>query len=195
MHGAEHLFSLGRFLFSHAWQALVFLAPFLAVAALWWLIGETDRLMGLLFPHAEWEKSLGWLNIRAQRRADTALRWVGYGVYAVLAAALYGIAWGAQGLQVLSSGLDPNLFGYLAWRIAVLTVCLGAWTLYLGCWLVPKLRAQRELKALKRFRSELEEAEREQEMHAPSRIHAPLPKPRVNAPRESVVSDRTRRRR
>ena len=34
--------------------------------------------------------------------------------------------------------------GDLVLRVPVLVFCLGIWWLYLGCWLMPKLRAQRE---------------------------------------------------
>ena len=66
---------------------------FLAIAFVWWLINRTDRIIHHLFPDLEWEKSLGWLNIRAERRAKTAMRWIGYAIYAMLIASLYGIAW------------------------------------------------------------------------------------------------------
>ena len=185
---------------SIAWQSFNFAAPILAVAAVWWLIGRTDRIINYFFPYLEWEHSLGWLNIRAERRANTALRWVGYGVYATLIAALYGIAWAAEGLQQLDNWSDPWVMGDLALRVPVLVGCLGLWWFYLGCWLVPKLRAEREAAGLKKFRAEMEEAEREREggMQPRSRVHSPLRKPRTNAPPGLPVPlapDRTERRR
>src|SRR5277367_6697351 len=111
---------------SIAWQCLNFAAPpFLTVAALWWLINRTDRIIHRLFPHLEWEKELGWLNIRAERRVRTALRWIGYCVYALLGAALYGIAWAAEGLQQIDNWPDPEVAGDLALRIPALGICLG----------------------------------------------------------------------
>ncbi len=50
-----------------AWRFMVFLAPAIAVGALWWLAFRTDRIINHLFPELEWEHSLGWLNIRAER--------------------------------------------------------------------------------------------------------------------------------
>lgn len=190
---------------SIAWQCFVFAAPFLAVAAVWWLINRTDRIINHLFPNLAWEHSLGWLNIGAERRANTALRWIGYGIYATLIAALYGIAWAAEGLQALDNWSDPWVMGDLALRVPALGFCLGIWVLYLGCWLMPKLRAQREEAGLKKFRAEAVEAERErQDDRQPrSRVHSPLRKPRTNAPTGSpaspaspvpLVPDRTRRR-
>jgi len=182
---------------SVVWHYFVFAAPFLAIAAVWWLIHQTERLVHHLFPHLEWEKSLGWLNIRAERRVEAAMRWIGYGVYAILIVALYGIVWAAQGLQALDNLWDPWVMGDLALRVPVLFICLGVWFLYLGCGLIPKLRRQRERKEwaeLKRFREEAEEAEKERERHSPSRVKSPLLKPRTDATLEPFVPERTRRR-
>ena len=181
--------------FPSAWSWLHWTAPFFAVAAVWWLIKRTDRIISYLFPDLEWEKSLGWLNIRAERRANTALRWVGYGIYALLIAGLYGIVWAAEGLQALGNWSDPWVMGDLALRVPALGICLGIWLLYLGCWLVPKLRAQREAAALKQFRAEAEEAEKERELETPSRVRSPLRKPRTNPPLAPLAPDRTDRRR
>ena len=181
-----------------AWKALVFLAPFLAIMILWWLVNQTDRLMNFLFPDLEWEASLGWLNIRAERRANTALRWLGYAIYLLLGAALYGIAWAAVGLQDVDNWSEPLVAGDLLLRVPVLVLSLGAWVLYLGSWLFPKIRAEREEAALKRFRIEMEEQEKERERNPRSRVNSPLRKPMINASMESPmtpISDWTRRRR
>ena len=193
------------FVFPDAWQCLHFAAPFITVAALWWLINQTDRIVNYLFPYLEWEKSLGWLNIQAERRAQAAMRWLGYGIYATLAAALLGIVWAAEGLQALDNWSDPWVMGDLALRVPVLGFCLGLWWFYLGCWLIPKLRAEREEAGYRKFRAEMEEADREKEEETQprSRIQSPLRKPRTNAPPVSSVPrvplapdrDRMRRRR
>jgi hypothetical protein len=178
-----------------AWQCFVAAAPFLSVAAVWWLVNRTDRIIHHLFPDLEWEKSLGWLNIRAERRAKTALRWVGYGIQALLAVALYGIVWAAEGLRALDRLSDPGVMRDLALRIPALVLCLGLWLIYLGSWLMPKLRAEREEAALKKFRAEMEEAERERETQEPRfRIHSPLLKPRTNAPLIPVTPNRAGKR-
>ena len=201
MHGAISPLFLAGFVFPSAGQCLVLAAPILTVAAVWWLINRTDRIVNHLFPDLEWEQSLGWLNIRAERRANAALRWVGHGVYAALAVALVGIVWSAEGLQALDNWPDPWVMGDLALRVPVLVICLGAWVLYLGCWLIPSLRAQREEAGLKKFRAEAQEAEKERETHPRSRIQSPLRKPRTNAPLVlpvppvPLVPDRTKRRR
>ncbi len=50
------------------------------------------------FSDLEWERSLGWLNIKAERRASTAMRWVRYGVIVLLVDALVILYWAAEGL-------------------------------------------------------------------------------------------------
>jgi hypothetical protein len=198
MHGAMPALLLAGVILFIAWKCLVFAAPFLAVAGVWWLINQTDRIINHLFPDLEWEHSLGWLNIKAERRANTALRWLGYAIYALLAAALLGIVWAAEGLQALDNWSDAWVMGDLVLHIPVLGVCLGAWVLYLGGWLVPKLRAQREEAGLKKFRAEMGEAGKEREEQPRSRIHAPLRRPRKNEPLAMPASplplmpDRTR---
>ena len=167
-----------------AWRCIIFLAPVLAVAALWWLVSRTDRLINYCFPDLEWEKNLGWLNIRAERRANAALRWLGYGIYFLLGGALYGIAWAAVGMQDWDrAAQDPAVVAELMVHVPVLVACLGAWVLYLGTWLLPKLRTEREEAELRRFRVEMEEVERERGERQPkSRVKAPLRKPRTNQP-------------
>ena len=167
-----------------AWKGLLFAAPLLVIAAVWWLVTQTDRIINYFFPLLEWEKSLGWLNIRAERRANAALRWVGYAIYAVLVFALSGIVWAAFGLQNLANWSDPWVMGDLALRVPVLGICLGVWLLYLGGWLIPKLRAEREEAGLRQFRREMAWVELEREMHPRSRVKSPLRKPRASTPDE-----------
>jgi hypothetical protein len=166
-----------------AWRCVIFLAPVLAITALWWLVNRTDRMMNYFFPDLEWEKNLGWLNISAERRANTALRWLGYGIYLVLGGALYGIAWAAAGMQDWDrASTDPAVVADLLVHVPVLMACLGAWVLYLGTWLIPKLRTEREEAQLRRFRVEMEEVEQQRERNPRSRVKSPLRKPRTNQP-------------
>ncbi len=184
MHGATPPSIVAEALLIMAWKAVVCLAPVLAVILVFLFAYRIDRIIHRLFPDLEWEKSLGWLNIRAERRANTALRWLGYAVYIVLGGALYGIAWAAVGLQGLADVTDPLAATDLALRLPVLLIGLGAWVLYLGSWLIPKIRAEREEAELKRFREQMAEMERERERNPPSRVKAPLAKPRANGPME-----------
>jgi signal transduction histidine kinase len=177
------------------WPCLVWATPLLAVAAVWWLIDHADRIIHFLFPDLEWERSLGWLNIKAEKRAQAAIRWLGYGIYLVLAAALYGIVRIADGFPALEDWADPWVVGDLVLRIPALAVCLGVWLIYLGCWLMPKLRRQREEADLQQYRAELKEVEDERErFRHQSRVKAPLPKPRSNSPFPSQAPARPHRR-
>ena len=178
------------------WMLVVWGTPVLTVLALWWLIERTDRIINYLFPHLEWEKSLGWLNIKAERRAKTALRWCGYAFYLLLAGLLYAIVRLADAFPPLSEWTDPDVLGDLMLEIPALVVCLGIWLLYLGGVLLPRLRTDREEAELKKFRAHMEELEKEQAMygHPPSRVQKPLQKPRTNAPIESITPTRPRRR-
>ncbi len=101
-----------------AGRALLFATPPLAVAALWWLAGRVDLIIARLFPHLEWERSLGWLNIRAERRARTALRCLGFLIHVALAAALVGIVWTTRELtDVLTAQPQAILSSYVALRV------------------------------------------------------------------------------
>ena len=184
MHGDLPPSIIAEALLIMAWKAVVCLLPVIAVGLALLLAYRIDRIIHRLFPDLEWEKNLGWLNIRAERRANTALRWLGYAIYLSLGGALYGIAWAAVGLQGLADVTDPLAATDLALRLPVLLVGLGAWVLYFGSWLIPKIRAEREEAELKRFRIQMSELERERERNPPSRVKAPLHQPRTNSPLE-----------
>ena len=185
MHGAIPPWIVAEAIMIMAWKCLVFLVPFFVVAGLWWLVGQTDRIIQYLFPYLEWEQSLGWLNTKAERRTKMALCWTAYLIYALLAVALLGIVWGAEELQYLDKWSDPWVMGELALRVPVLVFCLGLWVLYLGGYLIPRLRTEREEAEWKKFQAELktkDEAKKEREAYSRPRIHKPLPKPRKNEP-------------
>jgi hypothetical protein len=196
MHGAIPPSILAEALLIMAWKFLVFLAPIFVIAAVWWLVNQTERIMHYLFPYLEWEHSLGWLNIRAERRARMAMRWIGYLVYFLLAVTLLGLPLGAGGVeQLVDHRPDPPLTTDVAMRLATLFFSSVVWWGYLGCWLIPRLRAAREEAALKKFRAEMAEIEMEREERQPrSRIYSGQPKPRTNGAKP-LVPDRLRRRR
>lgn len=175
---------------------IVYGGPVLAVLVLWWLAERTDRIIHYLFPNLEWEKSLGWLNIKAERRAKAALRWIGYAFYLLLAGLLYAIVRLADAFPPLSEWSDPDVLGDLLVEIPALVACLGIWLLYLGGVLLPRIRTEREEAGLKKFRAQMAELEKEREMygHPHSRVKQPPPKPRTNSPFESVAPQRPRRR-
>jgi uncharacterized membrane protein YciS (DUF1049 family) len=178
-------------------KALVLAAPLLAVAVLWWLVNRTDRIIARLFPHLEWEKDLGWLNIRAERRAKTALRLLGAVIYLALAGTLIGITWETrQIVDALMAGTDWTSSSYVMIRMGEVVVYLGAWLIILGSWLLPKVRAEREEKELQRYRAQVTEEERERERRKrrrPATLVTPQKKPRTNLPFETEAADHRRR--
>jgi hypothetical protein len=135
---------------------LRFAAPFLAVVAFLFLWNRMGAIIGFLFPNLEWEKKLGWLNITAQHRADAFMRWLGYFVYAILALALLGILWVAEGFSVidLDQWTEPQVMVELIVRMLVLLVSLGFWLYYLSFELIPKMHGQYEEEELEKFRIE-----------------------------------------
>jgi hypothetical protein len=169
--------------------------PVLAIAVAWWLISRTDQIVNFLFPHLEWERSLGWFNIKAEKRAKAAVRWIGYLVQFSLAGLLYVILQLADTFPDLGDWPDPTVTADLLIRLPVLTFCLGIWLMYLGCYLLPKIRILREESALRKFRTQMEAVETERELReAKSRIDVALPKPRTDAPLASSTPFRPRRR-
>ena len=163
-----------------AWQCLTIAAPFLALAALRWVIHRVDRTVDRLFPHWEWERRLGWLNLRVQRRAEAVLRWIGYFLYALLAAALYGIIWAAPALGQFDHWNDPNFFSEISLKFSVFLVSLGFWLVYFGFELLPKLRRQHEADELEKFRSEQAGRETEHGRRSDSRLAPTLEKPHTS---------------
>jgi hypothetical protein len=154
-------------------QCFAFLAPFLLVTLLYWLLRRTDRLVERLFPDTEWELRLGWLNLRAERQANFILRCVGYVCYSILAAALYGIVWGAQAVPSLDHWDDPYTLGELATRLPVLVASFSLLSVYFGVFLIPKLRADDETELLEKFKLEQKriEEERDQQKLAARETH------------------------
>jgi len=161
-----------------------FAAPVLVLAALAWVVMRTDRLVEKAFPDLEWERSLGWLNIRAERRASVAMRWVRFGVIVMLIDALVIFYWCAKGLPDLSTWADPWVMGDLALRVPLMGVCLLVWVFYLGLGLLPRVRADREAAAYRKFRAQMAAVDEEKRAlqamgQMSSRGFAELPKPRA----------------
>jgi hypothetical protein len=160
-------------------QFLWMAAPFAALVALRWFLGRLDHLIHRLFPTLEWERQLGWLNIRAERRAARVLRWLGYAVYALLAAALYGMAWGAVGFRAAPLWDGPDAMASVLGRLPVFFACLGLLVFYLAGSLLPRLRREYEQEELERFRAEFISTE-DQEGRIESRlaqVKSPFPAP------------------
>lgn len=180
MHGAMPFMVLAEIAIPTAWQCLVIASPVFAVTVVWWMITRTNQVIDAIFPDWEWEKRLGWLNIRASRRADAVLRWIGYFIYALLAATLYGIVWSASAFTDINQTSDPNGVANGMWKFSTLLICLGVWVLYLGWELIPKLRHQYEREELEKYRAEQTELEEERQnpVKPPSPFAATDPKSR-----------------
>jgi hypothetical protein len=143
-----------------AGQCLRVLAPFAALLLLRWILRHIDGAIRHLFPHLEWQRQLGWLNIRAERRAAAFLRSIAYLTYFFLALALYGIVWAADGLSRLPQWRDPEVL--LSIQLPVLLISCLLWAIYLAGHLLPKLRRDYEHEELERFRAQFAESEEEE---------------------------------
>jgi hypothetical protein len=164
-----------------AGQCLMVLAPVAAWFLLRWILRGIDPTIHRLFPSLEWERQLGWLNIRAERQAARFLRWAGYLVQATLAAALYALAWGAEGFRLLGRWSDPDALAEIDLRLPVFFCCLGLWLLYLGAALFPRLRREYEQDELAAFRAEWSELNEEERVH--SRLASQMKSPVMSRPR------------
>ncbi|HEX4139956.1 MAG TPA: hypothetical protein VHY09_06380 [Candidatus Methylacidiphilales bacterium] len=167
-------------------DGVAFATPVLVLVVLGWLVSRTDHLMHSAFPDLEWERNLGWLNIRAERRASRAMRWVRFGVIVLLLDALVILYWCAKDLPDLSTWSDPWVMGDLVLRVPMMGLCLLIWVIYLGLVLVPRVRAEREEAAYKKFRAQMTAAEEEKRAleamgGATSRGPAEIPKPRATS--------------
>jgi hypothetical protein len=183
-----------------SWSDLALgVGPLAAAAGAWWVISRADAIVAHCFPDAQWERSLGWLNLSAERRADRAMRWLGYALYVLLFDALVIMIWSANGLAtLLATWDDPYVFGTLLLHLGALMLCTLIWVLYLGCGLLPSIRDRREIASLRADRRRIDEEERERAAHEPaptSRVYGGLPKPRKSTlpATPSDISNRLRR--
>jgi hypothetical protein len=163
-------FILAQIAIPTAGDCLRVLGPIGGLFFLNWLFHNSDAIIHRLFPHLEWERELGWLNIRAERRAATFIRLAGYVFYGLLCAALYGIVWSATVLRDLPQWRDPDALRELTGALSVLVICGWVWMVYLAGHLIPKLKREYEEEELARFRAELAELERRREEQSPAGI-------------------------
>jgi hypothetical protein len=143
-------------------------APFLIVAGFIGLSLGTKVVMRRFFPLWEWQQSLGWLNIRAHKRAEAVMRWLGYLFKACVAVALYGIVWAAPALSSVDNWKEPNDVADNMAKLTVLIWCSALWAGYFYFELVPKLKAEFEWEDLQEFRGMLRKREEELERKYPS---------------------------
>ena len=154
-------------------QCFSVLAPVAAIALFWLILKGIDQALSKAFPGLEWQRNLGWFNIKAERRAATVLRWIGYVVMALMTAALYGIVWGAEGLRLLRHWTDPDALAEMDLRLPVLFGSLSLLLFYFGAALLPRLRREYEEEELEVFRAEWAALEEENPSREPSRLDRP----------------------
>jgi hypothetical protein len=164
-------------------QCFTVLAPIAAIALLYSILKGIDVFLAKMFPALEWQRNLGWFNIKAERKAASVLRVIGHIVLALLAVALYGIAWGAEGLRLLPRWTDPDTLAELDLRLPVLCASLSLVLLYFGIELLPRLRREYEEEDLQAFRAELAEQEEEKSRDESSRLARPFQPPTPSRPR------------
>ncbi len=146
--------------------------PIVAVGGVIWLMRNGNRIIEQLFPQLEWERKLGWLNARADRRAKQILRGLQHLLHLFLLVALAGelmFAW-------LAGHPDTETaFGLIALAndYVYMGVCLSPWIYYFGVLLGPRLQAEFEEQELARYRAEnpdIEHEMRKKSSAEPSRI-------------------------
>jgi hypothetical protein len=139
-------------------QCLAFAGPFLAVGGLVWFWRHGDLLIARLFPQLKWERELGWLNLRAHRRAERILRGLTHVMHLVLLGALAGIL-GLAWLLGQPHDMDtlPGAFS-IPFEFVYLLLFLGIWIYYFVSILGPRVRAEFEEGELRRWRLENPEA-------------------------------------
>ncbi len=153
-------------------QCFAFFGPFVAMGGLVWFWRNGDALVAWLFPQLKWEREMGWLNLRAYRRADLILRCLTHVFHLVLLGALAGIlglAWllgQPHDMDTLTGAFSiPFEFIYLA-------LFLGIWIFYFVTMLGPRVSAEFEREELQRYR--VENPEIAKEKRARDRLHVSL---------------------
>ena len=153
-------------------QCLRAVGPVASVIFLWWLVRHGDHIIRRLFPTLEWQRQLGWLNIRAERRAAAVMRWISYAIYAALFFALCGILLSAYLLTQLSpvdKGPAPSPILPVLSILPILLPSIAIWSAYFAWGLFPRMRQEYEHEELERFRAETSPPpETEQPSRAPS---------------------------
>jgi len=135
---------------SQCWSII---GPIVAVIVVIWLMRNSTRIVETLFPQLEWERKLGWLNARADRRANQVLRGLQHLLHLFLLVMLAGeltFAWLAGNPDTDSS---VGLFT-LAGTYVYMGVCLSPWIYYFVVVLGPRLQAEFEEQELARYRAE-----------------------------------------
>jgi hypothetical protein len=135
-------------------QCLAIAAPAAGIGFIIWFLRHGDRVVARLFPHWEWERRLGWLNAKANRRAETVLRGLRHLGHAFLLldlAAFLALAWLVGGSHDMDSSIGA--FSYLL-EMGYFGACLVPWIYYFAVILGPRITAEFEEEELQRYRAE-----------------------------------------
>ena len=135
-------------------QCLAFGGPIVSLAGLFWFWRHGDEWIARLFPHLQWKRELGWLNLSADRRADRIMRGLTHALHVGLLAALIGILGFAWLLgQPHDTDSTLGLFS-IPFQFIYLPLFLGIWIVYFTYLLGPRVRAEFEEGELRRYREE-----------------------------------------
>jgi hypothetical protein len=159
-----------------AGQCLAVAMPVASVCAVLWFLRHGDGLIAQLFPHWEWERKLGWLNAKANRRAEVILRGMrhlGHAFLLLMLVGILGLSWLAG--QPHDMDTVDGIFLY-AVELVYIIVCLIPWIYYFVAMLGPRIAAEYEEEELMRYRAE----------------HPEDDEPRESAPRNITVWDTPR---
>jgi hypothetical protein len=142
-------------------QCLALAGPILSVVGIIWFWRHGDAVIARLFPSLKWERELGWLNLRAHRRADQIMRGLTHVLHLVLLGALAGIL-GLSWMIGQPHDMDTVAGAFsIPFEFIDLTLFLGIWIVYFAYALAPRLRAEYEEAELRRFRAENPNVEEE----------------------------------
>ena len=145
---------LAALLVPNASQCIAIGGPVLAIIGLVWFWHHGDAVIARLFPQLKWERELGWLNLRAHRRADRIMRGLTHVLHTLLLGALVGLLGFAWLLgQPHDTDSAIGLFS-IPFEFIYLVFFLGIWIVYFVYLLAPRIRAEYEDQELKRWRAE-----------------------------------------
>jgi hypothetical protein len=142
-------------------QCLRLAGPLLALFGVIWFWRYGDEVLARLFPHWEWERKLGWLNVKANRHVERILRMFTHLLHVTLLAALVGIL-GFSWLLGQPQDTDTYLGIFSrGFQWINLMACYMIWVYYFLVILGPRMRDEFELEELTRYRVEHPDTERE----------------------------------
>ena len=135
-------------------QCLQVFGPLVLVFGIVWFWRNAEVFLAQLFPRWEWERTLGWLNLRANRRAERILRVFTHLLHTALLLVLIGILVLSRELgQPWDTDSYAGMFSLVAVWIYLIT-CYGFWVYYFAAVLAPRIREEFEAAELQRYRLE-----------------------------------------